>query len=74
MKKKQKIKAVHPSLENYTSFHCRHPNSQTPLANSFAKNPMVELTQGFDFVPFRLFSNAMDVMPIKDLPSTVRAS
>jgi hypothetical protein len=42
--KNQKVKAVHPSLENYTPFHCLHPNSQTPFTDSFAKNPMAELT------------------------------
>jgi hypothetical protein len=63
--KNQKVKAVHPSLENYTSFHYPHPNSQTPLTDSFAKNPMVELIQGFGDVPFSLFSYAMYVRPIE---------
>jgi hypothetical protein len=62
--KNQKVKAVHPSLENYTSFHYPHPNSQTPLTDSFAKNPMAVFKQGFGHVLFRLFSNAMDVMPM----------
>ncbi|ASS47656.1 MAG: hypothetical protein A3D31_17680 [Candidatus Fluviicola riflensis] len=61
--KNQKVKAVHPLLENYTSFPYLHPNSRTPLTDSFAKNPMAALKQGFDFVPFRLFFYATDIRP-----------
>jgi hypothetical protein len=64
-KRNKKVKAVHPSLENYTSFHYLYPNSQTPFTDSFSKNPMAGLKQGFGYVPFRLFSYAMDVRPKK---------
>jgi len=50
--KNQKVKAVHPSLENYIPFRCLHPNSQTSFTDSFAKNPMTELKQGFDYSSF----------------------
>ena len=79
-KRNKKVKAVHPPLENYTSFHYsrryRLVFQSSALSPATRKRPprRTGLRQGFGYAPFRLFFYAMAVRPEKKSTSNTQDS